>query len=59
MMGGIHLIEEFPEIVRCVPGTHTVWDGIPDTIKVETILSCMVLFMYCKALSYIIYYIEY
>ena len=42
-MAGIHMIE-FPEIVRCVPGTHTVWDGIPDTIKVENILSYMVLF---------------
>ena len=42
-MAGIHVIE-FPEIVRCVPGTHTVWDGRPDTIKVESFLSCMVLF---------------
>ena len=39
-MGGIHVIQEFPDILRsarCVYQTQTVWDGSLDTIKVEKV----------------------
>ena len=39
-MGGIHVIQEFPDILRsacCVYQTQIVWDGSLDMIKVEKI----------------------
>ena len=46
-MGGIHMIEVFPDILRptpCVHQTQIIWDGGIDMIKGGKFLSYIVLY---------------
>ena len=56
-MGGIHMIEVFPDILRptpCVHQTQIIWDGGIDMIKGEKV--SVIYYTLLGILRYIMYY---